>query len=181
MIARLSHLRAGAPCEVVVHQIVVHCGTGNRASSYLQSVLYNVESGNNESWTEITHPIPAEAEAVLVVVAVEHARASLMGRIATTVLAAVDDRRRCPKTRKAGLGIVVSASWNHLVAGQAADFVALSGDKFLVIGHPDVEGMWLTTVGCTQLFVMLCYLLTMTEIQMTMTGEMAAADWWQRR
>lgn len=136
------------------------------------------ESRSDEKWTGITHLIPAVVVAVLVnVVATKHAKASLMEQIAMTVLAAVDDRRRCLKRQKASLGTVGNVSWNHLVVGQAVCYVALAGYKFLVVGHPDVGGMRLMIVDCTRQSVILGHLLRTMESQRTMGGEMAAADW----
>lgn len=115
------------------------------------------------------------------VVATKHAKASLMERIAMTVLAAVDDRRRCLKTQKASLGTVESVSWDRLVAGQAVYYVALAGDKFLETGHPDVGGMRSMVVDCTRQSVILGHLLRTMESQRTMRGETTAVDWRQQR
>lgn len=159
---------------------MAHCGIGNRASLCLQRVLYIVESRWDKKWARITYLIPVATAAVLVFVVAEHAKASLMHRIAT-MLVAVDDRPHYLKTRKATLEIVASVGWNHLVAGQAADSVASAGDIFLVSGHPDVEGMWLTTVDCTRQNVILQSLLRMMGIQRTMRREMVGVDWGQPR
>lgn len=115
------------------------------------------------------------------VVAMKHAKASLMEQIATTVLAAVDDRRCCPKTQKASPGNVGNVSWNYSVVGRAVCYVALAGDKFLATGHPVVGGMWLMIVDGTRQTAISGHLLRMTESQRTTRGETAAADWWQRR
>ena len=80
-------------------------------------------------------------------VVVEHAKASPVGRFVMVVWGAADDRHHCPKMRIASPVIVVSVSWNYLVAGQA---VALAGGRFLVTGDPDAEGMRSTTVDCTR-------------------------------
>lgn len=108
----------------------------------------------------------------MVVVATKHAKASLMDRIAMAVLVAVDDRRHCPKTKKASLGTVESVSWNYLAVGQAADYVALAGDS--ASGLPDGDGM---IVDCTQQYVISGHLLKMMESQRSMKGETVAAEW----
>lgn len=48
MVARLFHLRAGAPYGVAVRLIVAHYETGNQASLFLQNVLRIIEWGSDE-------------------------------------------------------------------------------------------------------------------------------------
>lgn len=119
---------------------------------------------------EVAHLTPAALLVELVIVATNHVMASLMVQIATTVLAAVDDRH-CPKTQTASRGTVGSVNWYHLMLGQEVNYVALAGDKFRSTGHLDDEGI----VDCIQRSVILGHFLKTTESQRTMMGEMVVA------
>lgn len=116
----------------------------------------------------VTYLIPAAVAAGLVIVVVtKHGKANLVERIAMTVLV-VDDHRCCPKTLKASLGTAGSVSWNHLVLDREVHYVALVGDKFRVIGHPDDGGMRSMIVDCIRQSVISGHLLMM-ESQRTMS------------